>query len=51
VKLKGYKNLVVKTIGLKQAGNLLGVYYIAGMGYGGTQYDDLIPAQIDAWDR
>ena len=24
------------------------MYYIPGMGHGGTQYNDLIPAQIDA---
>ena len=44
----GYKNLVAKTIGRREAENLLAVYYIAGMGHGGTQYDNLIPAQIDA---
>ena len=27
---------------------VLAVYYIPGMGHGGTQYDHLIPAQIDA---
>ncbi len=39
---------MAKTIGRHEAKNLLGVYYIAGMGHGGTQYDNLIPAQIDA---
>jgi hypothetical protein len=45
---EGYKNLVARTIGHREAVNLLGVYYIVGMGHGGTQFDDLIPAQIDA---
>jgi hypothetical protein len=45
---EGYKNLVARTIGRREAGNLLALYYIAGMGHGGTQYDNLIPAQIDA---
>jgi hypothetical protein len=45
---EGYKNLVAKTIGQREAENLLAVYYIAGMGHGGTQYDNLIPEQIDA---
>ena len=45
---EGFKNLVAMTIGRREAEDLLGVYYIAGMGHGGTQYDSLIPAQIDA---
>ena len=45
---EAYKNLVAETIGRSQAENLLGVYYIPGMGHGGTQYNDLIPAQFDA---
>jgi hypothetical protein len=45
---EGYKDLVAKTIGPEEAENLLAVYYIAGMGHGGTEYDNLIPAQIDA---
>jgi len=45
---EGYKNLVAATIGQKEAGNLLAVYYIAGMAHGGPQYDNLIPAQMDA---
>ena len=46
---EAYKNLVAKTIGRHDAAqNLLGVYYIPGMGHGGTQYDDLIPNQFDA---
>jgi len=45
---EAYKNLVAKTIGRREAGNLLGLYYIPGMGHGGAQYDSLIPQQIDA---
>jgi len=45
---EGYKALVAKTIGTKQAEDLLAVYYIPGMGHGGKEFDDLIPAQIDA---
>ena len=45
---EGYKNLVARTIGRREAQNLLGVYYIPGMGHGGTQFDELVPAQIDA---
>ena len=44
----GYKNLVARTIGRREAANLLAVYYIPGMGHGGSQFDALIPAQIDA---
>src|SRR5712672_2033085 len=45
---EGYKNLVAKVIGRREAEKLLGVYYIPGMGHGGAQFDNLIPAQIDA---
>ena len=45
---EGYKNLVARTIGRREAEKLLGVYYIPGMGHGGAQFDALIPAQIDA---
>jgi pimeloyl-ACP methyl ester carboxylesterase len=45
---EAYKNLVARTIGRREAEKLLGVYYIPGMGHGGPQYDNLIPAQIDA---
>ncbi len=45
---EGYKNLVARTIGRREAEKLLGVYYIPGMGHGGTQFDNLIPDQIDA---
>ncbi len=45
---EGYKNLVAKTIGPREAENLLAVYYIPGMGHGGPEYNELVPAQIDA---
>jgi pimeloyl-ACP methyl ester carboxylesterase len=45
---EGYKNLVAKTIGPREAEKLLAVYYIAGMGHGGPEYNNLVPAQIDA---
>ena len=45
---EGYKNFVAKTIGPTEAEKLLAVYYIPGMGHGGKEFDDLIPAQIDA---
>jgi hypothetical protein len=45
---EAYKNLVAKIIGPREAEKLLGVYYIPGMGHGGTQFDNLIPQQIDA---
>jgi hypothetical protein len=45
---EGYKDLVAKTIGPAEAEKLLAVYYIPGMGHGGKEFDDLIPAQIDA---
>jgi pimeloyl-ACP methyl ester carboxylesterase len=45
---EGYKRLVEKVRGLKKAEEVLAVYYIPGMGHGGSQYDGLVPAQIDA---
>ncbi len=45
---EGYKELVAKTIGPDEAEKLLAVYYIPGMAHGGKEFDDLIPAQIDA---
>ena len=44
----GYKRLVEKTLGREGAERLLAVYYIPGMGHGGTQYNDLVDEQIDA---
>jgi hypothetical protein len=49
---EGYKSLVEKRLGRKRARDVLAVYYIPGMGHGGPEYDELIPAQIvalEAW--
>jgi len=45
---EGYKSLVEKRLGVKNARDVLAVYYIPGMGHGGPEYDELIPAQIEA---
>jgi hypothetical protein len=45
---EGYKDLVEKRLGRKGARDVLAVYYIPGMGHGGAEYDELVPAQIDA---
>ena len=47
---EGYKSLVEKRLGVKNARDVLAVYYIPGMGHGGPEYDELIPAQIEALD-
>jgi hypothetical protein len=44
----GYKRLVEKVLGRKGAEQVLAVYYIPGMGHGGTQFNDLVDEQIDA---
>jgi pimeloyl-ACP methyl ester carboxylesterase len=44
----GYKRLVEKTLGREGAERFLAVYYIPGMGHGGTQFNDLVDEQIDA---
>lgn len=44
----GYKRLVERALGRRAAEKVLAVYYIPGMGHGGTQYNNLIGAQIDA---
>jgi pimeloyl-ACP methyl ester carboxylesterase len=44
----GYKKLVERALGRKGAEKVLAVYYIPGMGHGGTQFNDLVGAQIDA---
>jgi hypothetical protein len=44
----GYKRLVERTIGRRGADKYLAVYYIPGMGHGGTQFNNLVGAQIDA---
>jgi pimeloyl-ACP methyl ester carboxylesterase len=44
----GYKRLVEKVLGKRGAESVLAVYYIPGMGHGGTEFNNLVPAQIDA---
>ena len=46
---EGYQNLVASRVG--NAGNVLAVYYIPGMGHGGPEYDALTGAQIDALEQ
>ena len=48
---EGYQALVEKRVGRRNAGNVLAVYYIAGMGHGGEAYDNLLGAQIDALEQ
>jgi len=45
---EGYRALVAKNLGQKNAEKVLAVYYIPGMGHGGAEYDNLIGAQLDA---
>ena len=47
----GYQALVERRLGRKTAEKVLAVYYIPGMGHGGTEYDNLIGAQIDALEK
>jgi pimeloyl-ACP methyl ester carboxylesterase len=47
----GYKALVEKRLGKTESEKVHALYYIPGMGHGGTQYDNLIGAQIDALER
>jgi pimeloyl-ACP methyl ester carboxylesterase len=44
----GYKRMVEKAIGRRNADKYVAVYYIPGMGHGGTEYNNLVGAQIDA---
>jgi pimeloyl-ACP methyl ester carboxylesterase len=44
----GYKRLVEKTLGRNGAEKFVAVYYIPGMGHGGTQFNDVSGEQIDA---
>jgi hypothetical protein len=44
----GYMRLLEARYGPKRTRELLAVYYIPGMGHGGAQFNDLVPAQIDA---
>ena len=48
---EGYRALVAKRLGAKNAEKVLAVYYIPGMGHGGTEYNNLIGAQIDVLER
>ncbi len=48
---EGYAALVEQRLGQNNARKVLAVYYIPGMGHGGTEYDNLIGAQIDALER
>ena len=48
---EGYQALVEKRVGRQNAGNVLAVYYIPGMGHGGEAYDNLLGAQIDALEQ
>jgi hypothetical protein len=44
----GYMRLLEARYGPRRTRELLAVYYIPGMGHGGAQFNDLVPAQIDA---
>jgi hypothetical protein len=48
---EGYRALVAKRLGAKNAAQVLAVYYIPGMGHGGREYDNLIGLQIDALEH
>jgi hypothetical protein len=48
---EGYRALVAKRVGAKNAEKVLAVYYIPGMGHGGREYDTVLGAQIDALER
>ena len=48
---EGYQLLVEKRLGREQAKQILAVYYIPGMGHGGTEYNDLIGRQIDVLEE
>ena len=48
---EGYRALVAKRLGAKNAEKVLAVYFIPGMGHGGAEYDNLIGAQIDVLER
>lgn len=47
----GYKRLVEKRLGRMGSEKVLAVYYIPGMGHGGTQFNDLVGEQIDVLER
>lgn len=48
---EGYLTLVERRLGRERARNVLAVYYIPGMGHGGTEYNNLIGQQIDALEQ
>ena len=48
---EGYRALVERRLGKANAGKVLAVYYIPGMGHGGPAYDALIGAQLDALEQ
>lgn len=48
---EAYRLLVASKIGEKAAADLVGVYYIPGMGHGGAQFDAVVPDQIDALEN
>ena len=47
----GYRALVERRLGVKNAEAVLAVYFIPGMGHGGAEYDQLIGAQLDALEQ
>ena len=48
---EGYRTLVERRLGKANAGKLLAVYYIPGMGHGGPEFNNLIGAQLDALEQ
>ena len=48
---QGYRALVERRLGRKNAESLLAVYFIPGMGHGGPEYNDLIGAQVDVLEQ
>jgi pimeloyl-ACP methyl ester carboxylesterase len=48
---EGYAALVERRLGKKKAEEMLAIYYIPGMGHGGTEYDNSLAAQIDALEQ
>ena len=48
---EGYRALVERRLGKANAEKVLAVYYIPGMGHGGTEFNNLIGAQLDALEQ
>jgi len=48
---EGYRALVERRLGRKNAEKVLAIYYVPEMGHGGAEYDNLIGAQIDALEN